>query len=307
MHPLCDRELSLNTAPEHAAAKAGIRMTRRRFGLLSLSLLGIRPGHGRAGSLAPSTNPFDPFVVYYGEHAAPAIADYRLAVLDGTVERRALDHPNTTCLGYISMGEVASYRDYYANVLEEGILGAVNPAWPDSRFVDMRDERWHRRVLDKLIPEHLERGFDGVFLDTLDNAEHLEATAPRKYRGVVDAAASLVDKMRRRFTNIPIMINRGCRLLPLVPGRFDMLLGESVCARFSDDGGYVMQSKQDYEWQRNAMWAAKERDPKLHLFALDYWDPADQETIAWIVETERSNGFVSYVSTKDLQQIFALP
>ena len=282
------------------------RMNRRRFALF-LALAGSWP----ALVLARPPNAFskralDPFVVYYGEFADPAIADYALAVLDGTVDGRALQHPDTTFLGYVSVGEVASYQPQYDEVRKEGILGEVNPNWPDSRFVDMRSELWHRRVLDELVPDLLAKGFDGVFLDTLDNAEHLEAVDPLGFRGMVRGAARLVDEMRRRYADVPIMINRGYKVLPLIAGRFDMLLGESVRSRFSESG-HVMQSTEDYEWQRNEMWAALDRDPKLRLFSLDYWDPDDRETVAFLYKAQRSNGFIPYVSTKSLQQIFAAP
>lgn len=281
-------------------------MSRRRFAL-SAALAAAFPGLAVAARDVPPERAAAPFVVYYGAAADPAIGGYGLAVLDGGVDPAALGHPGTTCLGYISLGEVSTYQPFYAQMKAQGLLGAINEAWPDSRYVDMRDERWRHRVVEELGGEIVAKGFDGFFLDTLDNAEYLEDRYPGECEGMVRAAADIVIALRRRWGDRPIMINRGYRILPMVTGQFDMLLGESVITGLGRDKGYIRQTPEEYRWQRAAMWAARNRDPKLHLYSLDYWEPSDRETIAEFYARERANGFVPYVSTRDLQTIWPEP
>ena len=142
-----------------------------------------------------------------------------------------------TLLGYLSLGEVEQYRPYFSDVESEGILLGENEDWEGSFFVDVRDPRWTSRVIEQLVPEILRRGFAGVFLDTLDNAGHLERLNPARNRGMTIAAARLVRTIRFHYPTIRIMMNRGYEILPEVESHIDMVLGESV---FAD---YDFQSK----------------------------------------------------------------
>jgi hypothetical protein len=125
---------------------------------------------------------------------------------------------------------------------------------------------------------------------------------------MVEGAAELVRAVRRRFPKIPIMINRGYAVLPRIAGQFDMLLGESVRATF-DAGSqtYRMVSEDGFNWQVEKMRMARERDRRLRLFSLDYWNPEDQAGIARIYALQRANGFVPYVGTFDLTRIVPKP
>ncbi len=290
----------------------GIRL---KTGLLARSiprratagLFGILAG---ARSARASAEPQCRFVVYYGLDAEAPIGEFDIAVLEaeapaGLLARRGR---GARLLGYVSMGEVHAGRAYHADVRAAGLLLGPNPNWPDAFFVDMRAAMWERLLLDRIVPDILARGFDGIFLDTLDDAEHLEQQDARRYAGMVEAAAGLVRRMRRRFPGTPIMINRGYAVLPHVPGQFDMLLGESVRTTPDPSGnGYRRVSDRDYAWQRDAMWEARRRSASLRLFSLDYWDPADRDGIASIYAEQRRNGFVPYVATPDLTRIVPPP
>jgi hypothetical protein len=102
------------------------------------------------------------------------------------------------------------------------------------------------------------------------------------------------------------MINRGYAVLPHIPGEFDYLLGESVRTTFDPNSDrYHRRTQQDIEWQRTRMLEARDRDPNLQLFTLDYWDPNDRAGLADLYAEARADGFVPYVATPDLMQIVA--
>jgi hypothetical protein len=125
---------------------------------------------------------------------------------------------------------------------------------------------------------------------------------------MVDAAAKLLREIHQRFPGKPIMVNRGYAVLPLAPGAFQMLLGESVFTTYDTSAGtYKLALENDYRWQVQQMRDAQRRDPKLRLFALDYWNTDDPRGIARIYAQERANGFIPYVGTRDLRGIVAEP
>jgi polysaccharide biosynthesis protein PelA len=52
---------------------------------------------------------------------------------------------------------------------------------------------------------------------------------------------------------------------------------------------------------------ARERRPPLPILSLDYWDPADAQTIREIYRRERALGNTPYVGTQLLDQIVPEP
>lgn len=261
--------------------------------------------------VAPAAAMDERWVVVYSEKPPlEAFRDYKLVVLDSNHHPpiRPLVEQGKIVIGYISLGEAENFRDYYKEVEAEGILLDRNPNWPESRYVDVRDPRWTRRVIEQLVPRLLHRGFHGIFLDTLDNPPDLERRDPQKYKGMTDAAANLVKAIRRHYPRIHIMMNRAYEILPAVEGQIDAVLGESIFTvtdfekktyRLADPKLY----RQQVEWLR----AAKRRQPRLKVYTLDYWRPDDANGIIHIYSEQRKNGFIPYVSVKELNQIVREP
>lgn len=250
------------------------------------------------------------FLVYYGVADLPAIGRYDLVVLDSRIDKAivAKYRGTATLLAYLSLGEVHMQRAYASEIAAQGLLLGHNRNWPDARFVDLRDERWKSRVLEQLIPDILYRGFHGLFLDTLDDAEYLETLDPQRFAGMTDAAVDLVQSIRLRFPGVPIMVNRGYALLPRIVHHIDMLMGESVRSTYdAAQNAYVLVSDENYQWQRDRLYEARRLRSDIQLFSLDYWTPKDASGINRLYAQARSNGFVPYVATIDLARVVPTP
>lgn len=251
------------------------------------------------------------YCVYYNDTAPiEAFSSYDLIVLDSE------HHPylegfiqqKKEILGYISLGEVESERDFFEEVKAEGILLQENEHWPGSFYVDIRDPRWAKRVIEDLIPQILFQHFNGIFLDTLDNPGELERQNPEQYQGMVDAAVQLVELIRQHFPTIKIMMNRGYELLPRVAGTIDMVMGESVYADFDfDNKRYQFVPEDLYLTQVKILKDAQALHPDLKVYTLDYWYPSEPMVIKEIYKIQRDNGFIPYVSTVDLHKIIPEP
>ena len=251
------------------------------------------------------------WLAYYQDEAAPeAFSDYGLLVFDSQYHPPipALAAAGKTILGYISLGEVEGYRAHFGMVRAEGILFDENPNWPGSYFVDLRSALWRDRVLGHLIPKILNRGFHGLFLDTLDNAAYLESTDPVKYRGMRQSAAKLVMEIRSHFPSILIMMNRAYEILPEVAGHIDMELAESCFSDFDfSSKQYRRVPQQEYQQQVQELQRIRALHPGLEIFTLDYWDPSDDQGIRTIYREQESNGFNPYVATVELDRIVPRP
>ncbi len=251
------------------------------------------------------------WVVYYSDKAAPADFDaYTFLVLDRDYhpDISSLTQQGKILLGYLSLGEAERHRDYFDEVKNGGLLLGENPHWRGSYTIDIRERRWTERIISRLIPALLRRGFDGVFLDTVDSPLHLERQYPRRYRGMSDAAVRLVRAIRRNYPQIKIMLNRGYEILPRVASDIDIVLGESVYTGY-DFEKKIYQRVPQADYRRQVAWLkqAAGKNPALKVLTLDYWNPDDPEGIAAIYRIQRANGFVPYVATITLDRIIPEP
>ncbi len=251
------------------------------------------------------------WLAYYSNEASPAdFRDYDLLVLDSDYRPALapLSEHGKTLLGYLSLGEAEQYRHHFAAVKEQGLLLQENPNWEGSFFLDIRERVWTERVIYELIPYLLHQGFDGVFLDTLDSPLHLEREDPQRYSGMGEAAVELVRTIRRQFPYLKIMLNRAYEILPRVSGDIDMVLGESVYADYDfSSKTYKRVPKDLYERQLAYLNQARQINPQLKVYTLDYWEPEDKHGVAEIYRAQRANGFIPYVATVALDRIVSEP
>lgn len=252
-----------------------------------------------------------PWVVYYSDEAAvEEFEPYQLIVLDSVYHpllNPLLDR-GKTILGYISLGEIDETSAYFDDIKQRGLLVQENENWKGSHFVDIRKPFWTSLVIEQMIPDILRRGFDGLFLDTVDNAIYLEDLDPEKYSGMKDAAVRLIRAIKLHYPHVSIMLNRGFEILARVDRHIDMVLGESIFADYDfEKKSYYLVDAATYEKQVSSLNAAKRRRPGLKIFTLDYWDPQDHAGIKQIYDRQRSNGFSPYVSIVELNRIVREP
>lgn len=307
--------------PENTTPAVCLPAATRDIPALEAGFQGRRGMLGRAAALAfgaacgrPATSlaaASDRFVICYAaDIPAPALASCRWAVLDGDhhPDLSSLHAAGATTYGYVSVGETERTRGHFAEAAAAGLLLDANPNWPDSRYVDLRRPEWEALLLDRILPAVLDQGFEGVFLDTLDDAAFLEARDPAHCAGMTQAAARLVRAMHQRFPAAKLMLNRGYEIQPLVADALDSVLAESIY------GGYDFARKRcraqtpaDVRWQLDRLADLRRRAPDVRIFTVDYWDPRDPAGQRRIYAQQRRNGFIPYVATVDLQRVVPEP
>lgn len=282
--------------------------TRRTLlrGAIAASLFATRAP--KAGAARPGELPWA--VYYANDLPASAFAAYDLLIFDPGAhpDLAVLKDARKQVFGYISLGEVAQVRPFFAGVRDLGLLRGENTYWPGSHFVDVRDSRWVKMVIEDLVPAILQRGFQGLFLDTLDNPPELERRDPKKNAGMTDSAARLVQALKLHYPSVPLILNRGYELLPKLATVVDYVLGESVFADYNFEGKHYQRVPEDlYREQVKILQRAQAAAPDLQILTLDYWDPADSKVIAEIYREQRGNGFSPYVSVVELDILVPEP
>lgn len=272
-----------------------------RICLLSLALLVTACATEEPMPQAIRSN--DRWAVYYDEELpAAAFHDYDLVVFD----RR--HHPDiaplkgkTIVLAYVSAGEVHDGTAEQKRMAKENLLGAQN-RW-GSYPVDITSPIWHGLIFAQ-VSDALQRGFDGVMLDTLDTPLHLAGQeSGRAARKTEKAAARLIKDLRRAYPGMKIMVNRGFTILPKVAKTIDYALGESMLAQTDvSTGQFILFPPEDYASAASKLLEAREISPRLKLYTLDYWNQDDVHGLRKLYALQRSRGFVPYVTTPDLRR-----
>ncbi|MCC7259659.1 MAG: endo alpha-1,4 polygalactosaminidase [Alphaproteobacteria bacterium] len=263
---------------------------------------------GAAPERAPSSIPW---AVYYGDGSdSQSLAPFKVVVLDETTTMpiKSLHSTGKVMLLYVNLGEAETHRDYFDSLKSRNLTLGENPNWPGSYSIDLRSGDWAEHIIEEIIPAALHHGFQGVFLDTVDNAAELERTQPVQNAGMKDAAIRVVRAMRENYPSLIIMQNRGYDVLPQTAPYIDMVLGESIYATYNfATKQYEHVAADLYKQQVEILKGAQRINPKLQIFTLDYAAPENKDEIRAIYAEERKNGFNPYVATIKLDQIIPEP
>jgi uncharacterized protein (TIGR01370 family) len=256
---------------------------------------------------AKSSESMKAFAVYYGGNAD--VVDFKnfdLVVLDSSYTQiiQQLKQQSKTVLAYLSLGEVNRSRDYFDIVESDGLLLKPNPNWEGAYLVDVRKAAWREFVITQILPDILDKGFDGIFIDTLDSPLEEERANPKEFKGMVESAVKLIKAIRKKFPKIKIMLNRAYAIAPQVGGQINYLMAESIFYTYDfKNKKYIPVSEPLYVQQKNILQNFRKRFPGVQIVTLDYCEENDQKLRTQIYKQQRDNGFTPYVSTINLDKL----
>ena len=260
------------------------------------------------GSDAPGGRRPDNWLCYYGAVFGPEIyTRFDLVVLHGhrhpPLERITAGRP--VLLGYLSIGEVDIDGPGWDAAAGQPYLARENRFWT-SWVVDVRDRRWQQLLFDRLIAEVLLEGFDGLFLDTFDSALALSADDQQgRFSGMDKALVEIVRRLRQTYPTIKICVNRGLPILADIAAEIDYILVEDLTSYYDEAKRAYRRVDDPIRSRLLAQVAAGRRaNPGLSVLTLDYAGTDQADLVKEAISFSRAQGFVPYVSTIALDQIF---
>lgn len=179
-------------------------------------------------------------LVCYGKFEIDKVSGYDLVVLESKFftfyEIQELKKTNKKVVAYISLGEVnESSPDYH--FLKENTIGK-NFDW-NSHYLDLKIEST-KVFLEKKIENILFMGFDGLFLDNIDNFCSF-GIQKSQFSEVV----SLIESIKTKYPNCYLVQNAGLELVNRTHRFIDYILIESVITNFEfKDRIYKLREEQ---------------------------------------------------------------
>ncbi len=252
---------------------------------------------------SPSKN----WVAYYSDQLPPReFTQYEFVIFHPA--RHPTIQPvkaaGTKVFGYVSLGEVQTFLPIHETLKAEGAIAKENPNWGEVAMVDIRSRTWQNYVLETLVKQAENQGFDGFFLDTIDSPIELERAEPEKYKGSREAAIALVEEIHRRYPKKLIVVNRAFPILENLAPSINMVLAESILTNYEfSKKTYCNKLKTEYGAHADFLQKLKKNWPHLRVLTLDYWDPDDRETIDAIYQIQREHGFDPLVATIHLDKV----
>jgi uncharacterized protein (TIGR01370 family) len=246
------------------------------------------------------------FAAYYSKVDLETVpsCDYILLDPEAHPSLKPLLENNVKPFGYLSLGEVSETRWYFETIRDRELLLHEQNNFPGSWFVDIREKKWHRFLVNQVIPKVLEKGFQGLLLDTLDHSLYLESEDPISFKGMRESAIELVEAIRNRYPNMPIVLNKGLELIDEVGDLVSFVLAEDVVSRFNfSSNEYEMVPESEQKVLMGELKKIKKLFPHVNIWTLDYWKEGDTSFMKEIAKKEKAQGFTPYVATYSLKNI----
>ena len=110
-------------------------------------------------------------------------------------ELTQLKRSGAVAYSYLSVGEVGEHRNWYDRIPQDAVTG-TNGDW-NSKLMNLSDPAWQRFLLQRAA-ELQRRGYEGLFLDTMDSYQlFVKSDAERKTQEA--ALANLVYRIKRKY------------------------------------------------------------------------------------------------------------
>ncbi len=165
--------------------------------------------------------------VCYGKIDPNSIVGYKLVVLEAghfnDEDIRIFKKNNEKVIAYISLTEVNENSPLF-NKLKSYCIGE-NTNW-GSRFVNISDER-AKKVLLSRIGKLENHGFDGLFLDNLDNVSSWGAL-----NGMENELVELLQTIKRKYPQFYLCQNSGLFLDAQLSSLTDAIVLESLVTNY---------------------------------------------------------------------------
>lgn len=236
-------------------------------------------------------------LICYGDFFPEKVKGFKYVIIEpayfSEADVQILKSNNTKVLAYISLGEVDQTSDYFAELKD--ITIGTNPIW-NSYVLDLNAQKT-RDVLGGKIDSYIkDKGFDGLFLDNIDNFT-LNGPTPEQRPVLI----SFLKDIRNRYPNLFIIQNAGLELLNDSYSLIDALAIESIASDYDfTRNNYRLRTRSDYKFKSKQL-SEVSKKYELPIIVIEYSDSKYLQK--HILKRINTMGWHYFIGTIDLQSI----
>ncbi|PSU36499.1 RNA-binding protein [Photobacterium lutimaris] len=202
---------------------------------------------------------------------------------------KTLQKADTLVFAYLSVGE------YDGEALPENLAGhspLINQNW-SSHVMDLSASEWQEH-LTKQASSLMGRGFDGIFLDTLDSYT-LFAESPDETTKQQTALANILDALHALPAKPLLIFNRGFEILDQLNFQPYALAAESMYNSYDPvAGSYQLVSESDRQWLTGKLEDIKHVG--VEAIVIDYLPASDRNAQKQAAKRLINEGYTPYIS-----------
>lgn len=244
------------------------------------------------------------WIVYYGDKLKTAdLKNIDWAIVDQDIDPRPLRNGRTKFIAYVSVGEAEEYRDYWTKVKSSGALVEKNPNWQGAHLVDIRSKIWRDILEGHTLKKIIAKGFDGVFLDTIDTAIYLEDKDPKRYAGSKKALVDFVKSLKKKHPNLIVVPNNGLEVLERYAEDVDAVLVEDLYTHYDFEKKKSVATQSDIITEKEKLLDRFRTSQKKPVLNLLYETSVQTELAKFAVSRSGQKGYLWYLTTVDLMKI----
>lgn len=238
------------------------------------------------------------FIVCYGKFDISKVIGYDLVIVESAnfnyAEIQSLKRYNKKVIAYISLGEInEDAKDYK---LLKNTLGDKNLDW-NSYYLDIASEKV-KQVLRSRIRNIFYLGYDGLFLDNIDNYTKYGVQSNLKNNLI-----EFIDEIRNEYPAKVLVQNAGLELLDLLHKKIDYVLVESIFTDYDfSSQKYQIRVKDLREERLNLL---KEQMVKFKIKPLILEYAIEKKTISQIkksINKEKISFLICEISLQNLPE-----
>ncbi|SFZ97865.1 Extracellular Matrix protein PelA [hydrothermal vent metagenome] len=196
---------------------------------------------------------------------------------------------------YVSLGEVQASQNYAKRIKSSWIIGK-NKAWKSS-VMDLSNADYRAFMLNEVIAALYKKGYRNFFFDTLDSYQIVKKDK-KELQKQIDGLSNLILSVHEKYPKSKLILNRGFEVFEKVESAVEAVLFESYYNGLDEKLNYSKFSKDDRQWLDEKLKSI--RKSGKDIIALDYAKNLQGRGIEKQLKRLEDNGFIPYISNKDL-------
>lgn len=230
--------------------------------------------------------------VCYGRLEPNTIKGFNYVIIESKYysyyEVQKIKSQNDKVVAYISLGEINVNSSYYPQF--ESDFSGKNEIW-NSYYLNLKSDKTIA-ILRKMVDNTLALGYDGLFLDNIDNFTSFGPQSIQK-----EALIQLIKSIKTEYFDHILIQNSGLELLNDTAPYINYVVVESVATDYSfDEKSYKLRNENEFDAYMNKLKAIK-KTYNLPILLIEYANTFQlQEAIEHRIKPSRFDYFIGNIN-----------